>query len=516
MQREYPAIRILLKQGLLVVLCSHYLSVSARPDADDLVARVNGETISRSFYDRCRGYLEKNLSRKFTGSKLKQELAKQERDVLNTLFDELLLRQRAEELGISPQAEVVKHLDQMRRDNGLDNFESLERFFVAKGIDPREFKHDLEQQLLKDRLLHTDADLQQKEKVSPNFFHNYLQKLRRSSIIEVKHGFIDTGVAYTEDLNQDLLIAARVGDTPKIRILLTNGANPNAVAPNGYCGLMHAADMGHKETVEALLAGGAQPNAKNHSGDTALLLAAVEGYKDIVTVLLANKAAVDVQDGDGVTPLIHASTNCKTEIVSSLLERKIDVNSGDKSGRTALIAATAEGCSGVVTALLNREADPNLMDSDGRTALIYAVESGRKDLIQALLQKGARVNARDNEGKTALIYAVIVGRLDLLQQLLVEPVDVNSTDNESQTPLMYAAAGGSEQMVQVLLDTGADTKALTWSLQLIRYNSVGIPIEPAEADQPGSSSGLTALDIAKRNGHSAVVELLKKAETKRE
>jgi hypothetical protein len=47
----------------------------------------------------------------------------------------------------------------VRRDNGLDDLESLERSFIAKGIDPKEFKHDLEQQLLKDRLL-LDADVQ--------------------------------------------------------------------------------------------------------------------------------------------------------------------------------------------------------------------------------------------------------------------------------------------------------------------------------------------------------------------
>ena len=189
---------------------------------------------------------------------------------------------------------------------------------------------------------------------------------------------------------------------------------------------------------------------------------------------------------------------------------------GDKTGRTALIAATAEGCSEVVTVLLSREADPNLVDNQGRTALTYAVESGRKDLIHALLQKGATVNARDNEGKTALIYAVIAVRLDLIRQLLLEPADVNFRDNESQTPLMYAAASGSEQIVQTLLDAGADTKAQTWSLRLISYNPVGVPIEATEADQPKLSSGLTALDIAKRVRHSAVVQVLEKAAAKPE
>ncbi len=181
----------------------------------------------------------------------------------------------------------------MRLDNGLDNFESLERLFVAKGVDPREFKNDLEQQLLKERLLRMDADRrpkssdraiaegstqeevnrqlsdpERKERLtaSNNVLHDYIQKLRRSSIIEVKHGFTDTGVAYTKDPNADVLIAARVGDMLKIRMLLADGANPNAVAANGYSALMHAAEMGHKDLVETLLSCGCPAKCQESFG----------------------------------------------------------------------------------------------------------------------------------------------------------------------------------------------------------------------------------------------------------
>ncbi len=543
MQSEYLVIRMPLKQLAFLVLCSSCFSVRARAETDDVVARVNGEAIRRSSYERYRGHLDKNLSGKLAGNKPKEQREKQERDVLKSLIDERVLRQRAAELGFSPETEVIKYLDQMRQDDGLDDFESLERSFVATGVDPGEFKHDLEQQLLKDHLLRTDAhgqlsgsaqtsaevstreavngktfDLSQKEKptASQNLPPDYIRRLRRASIIQVKHGFIDTGVVYSEDLKQDLLIAARVGDTPKIRTLLAQGTTSNTVDADGYSPLMHAAEMGHAETVEALLTGGAQPNAKNHSSETALLLATVKGYKDIVSLLLASGADADVHDADGITPLIYASGKCHNGIVGSLLERTINLNAEDESGRTALIAATMEGCSAVVTALLSKEADPNVTDSGGRTALMYAVESGRKDLIQALLRKDARIDTRDKEGKTALAYAVIAERTDLARQLVGESGDVNSRDNEDQTPLMYAAAGGSESMVQMLLDVGADTKAQTWSLRLIRYNPVGVPLDPTEADYQRLSSGLTALDIAERRGHTAVVELLKKADAKRE
>jgi hypothetical protein len=80
---------------------------------------------------------------------------------------------------------------------------------------------------------------------------------------------------------------------------------------------------------------------------------------------------------------------------------------------------------------------------------------------------------------------------------------------------MYAAAAGAEQMVQILLDAGADPKAETWSLHLVRYNPVGIPLETKEKGEQSLASALTARDIAQRGGHSGVVELLQKADAKR-
>jgi hypothetical protein len=150
--------RILFKHVFFLLLCSYHLSGFARSEADDVIARVNGETISRSLYQRFRGYLENDLRRRFTGNELNRELATQQRGVLRTLIEEQLLRQRVAKLGISPETEVIKYLDEVRRNSGFDDLESLEQSFVANGVDPRKLKYDIEQQLLRDRLLREDVN----------------------------------------------------------------------------------------------------------------------------------------------------------------------------------------------------------------------------------------------------------------------------------------------------------------------------------------------------------------------
>jgi ankyrin repeat protein len=114
-----------------------------------------------------------------------------------------------------------------------------------------------------------------------------------------------------------------------------------------------------------------------------------------------------------------------------------------------------------------------------------------------------------------LTYAVIAQRLDIAQKLLVSNADVGFSDSENHTPLMYAAAAGNEEMVQTLLNAGADPKAETWSLRLVRYNPVGIPLETDMKDEQSLPSPLTALDIAQQSGHSGIVDLLQKADARR-
>ena len=220
----------LAKQALVVVvLYTQYLAGSARSEVDDVVARVNGETIRKSFYDGRREYLEKQLRKGFAGKKLEDELAKQGRDLLKTLIEELVLRQKAQELGILPEMEIVKCLDRTRREKGFNDLESFERSLVETGVDPKQFKYDLEQELVKDRLLSAgvgpapnnsvDQGSRQEgtntpphppqEKASATVSQSvipqgYIQELRRNSIIEVKHGFLDTGVVYAGNLNDGL------------------------------------------------------------------------------------------------------------------------------------------------------------------------------------------------------------------------------------------------------------------------------------------------------------------------
>ncbi len=82
-----------------------------------------------------------------------------------------------------------------------------------------------------------------------------------------------------------LIYAAWRGRTEVAKFLLDQGADIDAVAPNGISALMMAARGGPFDTVKLLLWEVADPNLKTDSGGTALAWAMKEGNTEIADLL---------------------------------------------------------------------------------------------------------------------------------------------------------------------------------------------------------------------------------------
>jgi hypothetical protein len=78
---------------------------------------------------------------------------------------------------------------------------------------------------------------------------------------------------FAGDLGDDLLAAARKGQTQKVTALLEKGGNIETADKDGRTPLMLAAEHGHADTVKLLLERGAKAEARDHIGWTAYGLA---------------------------------------------------------------------------------------------------------------------------------------------------------------------------------------------------------------------------------------------------
>ena len=126
-------------------------------------------------------------------------------------------------------------------------------------------------------------------------------------------------IAGADDLNRDLIIAAKNGDTDTVISCLAKGADVNTKHKKGYTALFFAAAEGHTDTVQALLAQGADVNAKEYEDNsTVLMAAALYGHTDTVQALLAQGADVNAKDNYGITALGRAKVWGHVEIIRML------------------------------------------------------------------------------------------------------------------------------------------------------------------------------------------------------
>lgn len=197
-----------------------------------------------------------------------------------------------------------------------------------------------------------------------------------------------------------LHVAARDGDTARVRRLLDEGATVDVKDGIGMAPLHYAA-MCNVEMVQMLLARGANVHAIDNGGNTPALYAVSSGHWDIVELLL--NAGMGANEGSRALPLLSTAIgNNRPEIVKLLLDKGADPN---REG--VLYSAVSIRNPAIIELLLDKGADPNKTGSGGRTVLHEAVlqdSASEKDaeIVKMLLRKGAKPNLEDWSGRTPL------------------------------------------------------------------------------------------------------------------
>jgi ankyrin repeat protein len=103
-----------------------------------------------------------------------------------------------------------------------------------------------------------------------------------------------------------LMHAALLGDVARIKRLLREGADLNAVSPDGSTALIYAATNDNSAATECLLKAGADPNAEMKGGGNALTAAVVTDHRRNVELLLRAGMNPNVKTVEGETVLAFA------------------------------------------------------------------------------------------------------------------------------------------------------------------------------------------------------------------
>ncbi len=138
----------------LLFLCLAALPalLSADTVVEEIIARVNNSIVTRSEYLRSREQL-KDEAKQQAPSNFETVYAQKERDVLRDLIDQQLLLEKGKDLGITADTELIKKLDEMRKQMNLESMEDLEKAATAQGVSYEDFKQNLRNQIITQQVI---------------------------------------------------------------------------------------------------------------------------------------------------------------------------------------------------------------------------------------------------------------------------------------------------------------------------------------------------------------------------
>lgn len=189
---------------------------------DEIVAKVNGEIITKSELERSRRQMAAELrQRGLTGAALEKALKEREADLLRDRIDQILLIGRAKELNINVDNELSKYLAEIQLQNKIadpDKFQAWIR--EQSGMPFEDFKAEARNSMLTQRVIRQEVG--EKIRIPKAEIQRYYEEHKGDFVREERvflreilvstEGKDAAGVAAAEKKAKDLVARARKGE----------------------------------------------------------------------------------------------------------------------------------------------------------------------------------------------------------------------------------------------------------------------------------------------------------------
>jgi peptidyl-prolyl cis-trans isomerase SurA len=122
---------------------------------EEIIVRINNSIISLSDLKRSQEQLANEQTKQDPNAP--PDAQPKQQDLLRDLIDAKLLVQKADELGLSADTDVVKRLDDLRKQMHAESMEDLEKAAQAQGVSFEEFKNNLKESILTQKVIQTEV-----------------------------------------------------------------------------------------------------------------------------------------------------------------------------------------------------------------------------------------------------------------------------------------------------------------------------------------------------------------------
>ena len=139
--------------------CGTPAQTNAAPAAE-IVARVNDQAITLAEYQKAEQQLRTEAANDCQGcppEKIEAQFKAQQKDLLRGLIDQVLMAQRAKDMGITVESDLNKRLDEIRQQNGLATLADLQKGVESSGLSWEDYKTTLRNSLLQKEVVRREV-----------------------------------------------------------------------------------------------------------------------------------------------------------------------------------------------------------------------------------------------------------------------------------------------------------------------------------------------------------------------
>src|SRR6202165_2828023 len=176
-----------MKKPILILVAMVCLPVFAAGQVvEEIITRVNGQIITRSEFVRSKDQLKEDVKQQDAANADKL-FAEREKDVLRDLIDQQLLLEKGKDLSINGDTDLIKRLDQMRKDMKLETMEELEKAATAQGISYEDFKQNLRNQIVTQKVIGEEvgSHLNMTKEEQQKFYDEHKSEMEQPEAIQL-------------------------------------------------------------------------------------------------------------------------------------------------------------------------------------------------------------------------------------------------------------------------------------------------------------------------------------------
>ena len=164
---------------------------------EDIIARVNDQIITRSDLERSEHELAQELQQT---NATPEEAAERQKNLLRDMIDQQLLLSRGKQLGIDPDAEVIRRLDEIRKQNHLDSMEALQKAAESQGVSFEDFKANIRNSVITQQVVRDEVGsrLQMSPIQEREYYAAHQQDFAQPEQVRLSEILIDTPADATD------------------------------------------------------------------------------------------------------------------------------------------------------------------------------------------------------------------------------------------------------------------------------------------------------------------------------